>query len=69
MNSVEDKVDKVDTYQIDTYNTTNTINLFQKGSNTKMSVYYTFMELNDKRPKNLTKAKVLQCLALRFTLK
>ena len=36
MNSVEDKVD---TYQIDTYNTTNTINLFLKGSNTKMSEY------------------------------
>ena len=66
MNSVEDKVD---TFQIDTFNTTNTINLFLGGSNTKMSVYYKFMGLNDKGSKDLAKGKVLQCLAFSLTLK
>ena len=63
MISVEDKVD---TYQIDTYNTTNTINLFLKGSNTNMSVQYTLIGLKEKGKKN---QQVFQCLALSFTLK
>ena len=67
MNSVEDKVD---TYQIDTYNTTNTINLFLKGSNTKMSEYVLqIYGIECQMPKDLAKAKFLQCFALSFALK
>ena len=66
MNSVEDKVD---TYQIDTYNTTNTINLFLKGSNTEMSEYVLQMYgIEQQKAKRFSKSQILQCLALSGSL-
>ena len=66
MNSAEDKVD---TYQIDTYNTTNTINLFLKGSNTKMSVYVLLYEIEWHKAKKFSKSQSFAVFGLKIYAK